>query len=88
MLHILEFLTASKGYTLLFRLCFRHDHWLNCRYLIGEMDQINGIDVALARLLGYLEAYDKSGALAEQQSATGVIREMTTYFFMLNFAFL
>jgi hypothetical protein len=28
------------------------------------MDQINGIDVALARLLGYLEAYDKSGALA------------------------
>ncbi|MGB4461004.1 MAG: hypothetical protein WBI77_01170 [Tepidanaerobacteraceae bacterium] len=52
------------------------------------MDQINGIDVALARLLGYLEAYDKSGALAEQQSATGVIREMTTYFFMLNFAFL
>ncbi|NLZ51688.1 MAG: DUF4363 family protein [Thermoanaerobacteraceae bacterium] len=34
-----------------------------------ERDQINGIDVALARLTGYLEARDKAGALAELYEA-------------------
>jgi len=34
-----------------------------------ERDQINGIDVSLARLKGYLEAKDKAGALAELYEA-------------------
>jgi len=34
-----------------------------------ERDQINGIDMALARLTGYLEAKDKAGALAELYEA-------------------
>ena len=34
-----------------------------------ERDQINGIDISLARLTGYLEARDKAGALAELYEA-------------------
>lgn len=34
-----------------------------------ERDQLNGIDVALARLMGFLEARDKAGALAELYEA-------------------
>lgn len=34
-----------------------------------ERDQINGIDVSLARLKGYLEAKDKAGCFAELYEA-------------------
>lgn len=34
-----------------------------------ERDQINGIDISLARLRGYLEAKDKAGCLAELYEA-------------------
>jgi len=69
LIHIKEFLTASKDTPYFFRLRFRHYHWLNWRNLIGERNQHFTkhcvIDEALARLLGYLEAAkDKSDALA------------------------